>query len=579
MHLRRIVPLRGPNIWANFPVLELTLDLGEYRDSPSNTLPGFSARIMGWLPSMVEHRCGLGVRGGFFQRLIDGTYLGHILEHVALELQSLAGADVGYGKARELSELGVYKVIVEYEDEEVGKASVDHATALIRAALTGQDFDAESAVETLRALRQQRRQDAATESLIRAASARGIPHVRLGDSGLVQLGYGKWQQRIWRGRTAATEAIGLAISERATLRGTLLRAAGLPVADEGCAVTHRFWVVGHQVVRVTAVSGTSLDPSAAQPTEHVTDVALFAARVAGLSVATVDMVHGENSGWAIASVHAGCDPAALRNAERSRELGEAIVSDLFRSEPSGRIPIVAVSGASSRRAATRALETLLREAGWVLGTATADGSAVGTHVLERRSAMTPEAAQRVLVNPRADGALFEVTDRSVLDCGLGFDACTLAVVTDLDEPVGTRKYIDDAETIAKAKRAAVDVVLPNGFAVLNATRPEIAAMAEHCRGKVVYFARSAQEPVLARHAAEGGALVYGEGENVVLARGASRIATLSGALRSRAAGSDVDAVLAASGAAWVLGVPVAVLRHVLARPRNVPSARLPGAYA
>src|SRR5881227_1402363 len=117
MHFRKVQALRGPNIWARFPVLEAWVDLQELKDSPSDVLPGFNDRLMAWLPTMIEHRCGLGYRGGFFERLRTGTYQGHILEHVALELQCLAGCDVGFGKARETSEEGVYKVIVEYEEE------------------------------------------------------------------------------------------------------------------------------------------------------------------------------------------------------------------------------------------------------------------------------------------------------------------------------------------------------------------------------------------------------------------------------------------------------------------------------
>src|SRR5688572_19211227 len=113
MEFRKVLALRGPNLWANFPVLEAWVDLGVL-NVPSNELPAFADRLMAWLPSMIEHRCGLGYRGGFFERLRDGTYPGHILEHVCLELQSLSGAEVGYGKARETAEEGVYKVVVEY---------------------------------------------------------------------------------------------------------------------------------------------------------------------------------------------------------------------------------------------------------------------------------------------------------------------------------------------------------------------------------------------------------------------------------------------------------------------------------
>src|SRR5262245_8073539 len=109
MKFRKIQVLRGPNIWANYPVLEAWLELGELKDSSSDELPGFNDRLMSWLPSLIEHRCSLGVRGGFFERLKRGTYMGHILEHIALELQTLSGTEVGFGRTRETHEDGVYK--------------------------------------------------------------------------------------------------------------------------------------------------------------------------------------------------------------------------------------------------------------------------------------------------------------------------------------------------------------------------------------------------------------------------------------------------------------------------------------
>src|SRR3954469_13133330 len=127
MRFRKVLALRGPNIWANFPVLEAWVDLEELKDSPSDVLPGFNDRLMAWLPTMIEHRCSVGERGGFFERLRRGTYMGHILEHVTLELQSLAGTVVGFGRARETSVEGTYKVAIEYTDEQVAIASLDTA--------------------------------------------------------------------------------------------------------------------------------------------------------------------------------------------------------------------------------------------------------------------------------------------------------------------------------------------------------------------------------------------------------------------------------------------------------------------
>ena len=98
MQIQKVFKLRGPNIWANFPVLEVWVDLEELKDTSSEMIDGFNDRLMTWLPSMIEHRCSIGERGGFFQRLDRGTYPAHILEHISIELQALCGSDVGFGR-------------------------------------------------------------------------------------------------------------------------------------------------------------------------------------------------------------------------------------------------------------------------------------------------------------------------------------------------------------------------------------------------------------------------------------------------------------------------------------------------
>src|SRR6478752_5666302 len=103
MQFRKVLALRGPNVWANFPVLEAWVELGTYKDCSSDEQPGLNDRLKSWLPTMIEHRCSEGVRGGFFERLRRGTYPAHILEHVTLELMALAGSSVGYGRARATS--------------------------------------------------------------------------------------------------------------------------------------------------------------------------------------------------------------------------------------------------------------------------------------------------------------------------------------------------------------------------------------------------------------------------------------------------------------------------------------------
>ncbi|HWA98025.1 MAG TPA: cyanophycin synthetase, partial [Pirellulales bacterium] len=231
MEFRKVLALRGPNVWANFPVLEAWVDLGPWKDSPSNSLPGFNDRLMAWLPTMIEHRCGLGYHGGFFERLRDGTYLAHILEHVTLELQELAGERVGFGKAREWLGDGYYKVVIEYLEEEVGRAALEIARKLIMAAIHDTPFDVAAEVAALRDLAHRVSLGPSTRSIVNAALERGIPIRRLNEGSLVQMGYGCKQRRILAAQTDRTGAVAEEIAQDKEMTRSLLQSVGVPVSE------------------------------------------------------------------------------------------------------------------------------------------------------------------------------------------------------------------------------------------------------------------------------------------------------------------------------------------------------------
>lgn len=231
MEFRRVWTLRGPNYWANFPVLEAEVDLGPYKDRSSDEIPGFNDRLKSWLPSLIEHRCSVGERGGFFQRLQRGTYLAHILEHVALELQALAGSVVGYGRARELDEEGVYRVAIQYEEEPLGRAALESGRQLCLAAVHDQPFDVAAEVTRLRSLAHKVRLGPSTFAIVRAAKSRGIPMRRLNDESLVQLGHGAKARRICTAESDRTSAIAEAVAQDKDLTRQLLRSVGVPVPE------------------------------------------------------------------------------------------------------------------------------------------------------------------------------------------------------------------------------------------------------------------------------------------------------------------------------------------------------------
>jgi cyanophycin synthetase len=231
--------LRGPNMWTYHPVIEVWLDIGDLEDYPSNLIPGFYDRLVKALPSLVEHRCSIGETGGFLLRVKEGTWPAHILEHLTLELQNLAGIPGGFGKARDGDRRGVYKVMVSAINEEVTLTALKYARDLYLALVQDNKdcvVQVQTIIEELRDLGDDLLLGPSTACIVNAAEERGIPSIRLSEGNLVQLGYGAKQRRIWTAETDQTSAIAETISRDKDLTKSLLRSAGVPT-PEGRTVT------------------------------------------------------------------------------------------------------------------------------------------------------------------------------------------------------------------------------------------------------------------------------------------------------------------------------------------------------
>jgi cyanophycin synthetase len=232
----RVTALNGPNIWTYRPVVEALVDIGTLEDYPSHRIPGFSACIQAWLPGLIEHRCGVGTRGGFNLRLDEGTWAGHIMEHLAIELQNLAGMKTGFGKARQTSDRGIYKVVIRTRHPKVGARALEMARDMIHAAIHNQAFALHAVVAELKDLIDSECLGPSTAHIVEAAAERRIPFNRLNEGNLVQLGHGSRQRRIWTAETDATSAIAESICSDKDLTKQLLAGCGLPV-PHGSVVT------------------------------------------------------------------------------------------------------------------------------------------------------------------------------------------------------------------------------------------------------------------------------------------------------------------------------------------------------
>jgi cyanophycin synthetase len=245
---------RGPNYWSYEPCIRMLVDLGSLEHWPSNTIPGFTERLLAILPGVGEHSCSVGRRGGFRERLEDGTWLGHVAEHVALELQRESGAHISRGKTRSAGPPGVYNVIYGYAEETVGIAAGELAVRLVNNLVQpDESFDFRSQLELLIRLAERRQFGPSTQAIVDEALTRDIPWMRLNEQSLVQLGQGKYQERIRATMTSKTSALAVDIAQDKKMTNRLLAAAGLPVPrsevvrdeDAAVAAAHR---IGFPVV-------------------------------------------------------------------------------------------------------------------------------------------------------------------------------------------------------------------------------------------------------------------------------------------------------------------------------------------
>ena len=321
----RMTHLRGPNIWTYRPVMEALIDIGALEDFPSNTLPGFNQRLTAWLPGLVEHRCSVGERGGFLQRLAEGTWAGHVLEHVALELQTQAGMQTGFGKAREAGPRGVYKVVIRTRHEAVSRQALEAARALILAAIEDRAFDVQGEINRLKQMVDSLCIGPSTASIVDAASERGIPSIRLNDGNLVQLGHGDQQRRIWTAETDRTSAIAEGISKDKDLTKQLLSTCGVPVpqgqiVDSPAAAWEAAQDIGLPVcVKPTDgnhARGVSLELSRQEDIEAAYDIAL----AEGSEVIVESFIRGEEHRLLVVGDHV----AAANKGETASVVGDGV---------------------------------------------------------------------------------------------------------------------------------------------------------------------------------------------------------------------------------------------------------------
>ncbi len=699
IELLRVTHLRGPNIWTYRPVIEAWVDIGELEDHPSNTLPGFYERLSAWLPGLIEHHCSPGVRGGFLQRLREGTWAAHILEHTALELQNLAGMRTGFGKARQTPVRGVYKLAFRTRQEQVGRAALAAARDLVMAAIEDQAFDLDATLGQLRELVDAKCMGPSTAHIVEAATERGIPHIRLTEGNFVQLGFGAAQRRIWTAETDQTSAIAEEIASDKDLTKSLLQSCGVPVPqgqlvktaddawqaaqDIGLPVAvkpydgnhgrgvsldlrdrhdieaafelarrkgrgggsviveqyingneHRLLVVGNRVVAAARgeeawVTGDgqsniielvnaqiNTDPRRGKDEDaplntvepqnsaeiilelerqgftaysvpesgaavliqrngnvalDVTDLihpsvaaaATLAARVVGLDIAGVDMVLQDIAlplaGQRGAVIEVNASPGLLAHLKpaggQARPVGKAIIEHLFETHQNGRIPVVGITGTQNTARISRLIAWLVHISGKQVGLACEDGFFLNARQVQSRDGRPWEAAQRLLINPSVEVAVFEHSSRGILAEGLPYDKCSVGVVTDVSGFESLEEFfINDLDKLYNVVRTQVDVILPHGTAVLNAADPQVVEMADLCDGEVIFYGLNPDNEAIAQHRKVGKRAVFVQNDHIVLAQGQDRVTQIALKSLPPSKANKPEMVMAAVAAAWALDI-------------------------
>ncbi len=231
MRILDIKVMRGPNYWSvrRHKLIHMRLDIEEMEEKPTHKIEGFGERLATLFPSMFSHRCSVGTAGGFFERVKEGTWMGHVIEHIALELQTLAGMECGFGRTRTTGKHGIYNVVFSYMEEKAGIYTAKAAVRITEALIAGTPYDLSEDIQTLREIREDERLGPSTGSIVDEAVSRGIPYIRLNHHSLVQLGYGINQHRIRATIASTTSSIAVDIACDKEETKNLLEAAEIPV--------------------------------------------------------------------------------------------------------------------------------------------------------------------------------------------------------------------------------------------------------------------------------------------------------------------------------------------------------------
>ena len=663
MRILKTQTLRGPNYWSirRNKLILIRLDLEELTEVTSDRIPGFYEGLIQVLPSVIEHYCSRGHRGGFLERVKEGTLMGHIVEHIALELQELAGMPVGFGRTRETAEEGVFNVVYEYVEEQAGRYAGRAAVRMCNSIVKTGTYPASELEQDLSDLKDLYANTAlgpSTETIVKEADARKIPWMLLSARAMLQLGYGANQKRIQATLTGNSGILGVELACDKEGTKTILSDAGVPVpqgtviqyldeleeaiatvggypiaikpldGNHGRGITldinsweeaetaydmaseasktrstiverfyrgsdHRILAIDGKVVAVAEripahvvgdgkstieelIAATNRDPNRGVGHDNVltkitvdrtslsvlekqgyelktvlpqgktaylratanlstggiaidrTDeihpenvwLAERVAKIIGLDIAGIDVVTLDitkplrESNGVIVEVNAapGFRMHAAPSIGLPRNVGAAVLDMLFPHNTPSRIPIIAITGTNGKTTTTRMTAHIYRQTGKVVGYTSTDGVYIGEYLAEKGDNTGPYSAAMILKDPTVEVAVLESARGGILRSGLAFDRCDIGIVLNVAADHLGLGDINTIEQMARVKSVVAETVKPDGYAILNADDPLVAAMAQQVNSKVAYFSMNPDNPIIRDHLRRNGiAAIYENG--------------------------------------------------------------------
>ncbi|SHF50409.1 cyanophycin synthetase [Salegentibacter echinorum] len=669
MKIREITALRGPNYYSvrRHKLIVMVLDLENLEEKPSNRIPGFYERLKKLLPSLQEHHCSEGHEGGFFERVKDGTWMGHIIEHIALEIQTLAGMDTGFGRTRSYGEEGVYNVVFSYEEENVGRYAAKASVAICEALIADEPYDLKPEIQRMREIRDRDRLGPSTGAIIAEAEKRGIPWIRLNENSLCQLGYGANQKRIQATVTSQTSSIGVELAGNKKDTKYMLKQAeirvpngaivskmeeleavceeiGFPVVVKPIGGNHgrgisvalknlpavekafkeakkvsydiiveqqisgydfRLLVINNQFIAASKrtpahvvgdgkstikqlIKEKNKDPRRGYGHENVLtmisinqltktiiaakgyninsilkkDEVLVLKDTANLSTGgtaedVTDIVHPENvaeaerisriidldicgidimtediskplskTRGAVLEVNAG--PGFRMHLAptigKARNVAEPVVEQLFpQKADTGKIPIIAVTGTNGKTTTTRLIAHMAKMSGCRVGYTTSDGVYIQNQLLQEGDCTGPDSSNFVLKDPTVNFAVMECARGGLLRAGLAFSQCDVGIVTNVSEDHLGLRGVHTIDQLARAKAVIPEIVMPEGYAILNADDDLVYAMRENISSKLALFSMQQANPRILELQELGGITAVYENGYVSLFKGSRKM--------------------------------------------------------